>query len=123
MCYKLCFLIYPQQSWNSDVELQPTSSQGNLTAAQNTDLGLPESLRHPVAQKAGVASKQAFTATNSRSKRNASAFPAFHNKNAPVKFSVSGEWALKECQVVNYNFIQSSSNAQIFLRQSLSICV
>lgn len=88
----------PVQSWNSDVELQPTSSQGKVTAAQNTDLSLPESLRHPVAQKAGVASKQAFTATNARSKRDASAFPAFHNKNAPVKVSVTGEWALKECQ-------------------------
>ncbi|XP_068720831.1 uncharacterized protein [Montipora capricornis] len=88
----------PVQSWNSDVELQPTISQGKVTAAQNTDLSLPESLRHPVAQKAGVASKQAFTATNARSKRDASAFPAFHNKNAPVKVSVTGEWALKECQ-------------------------
>lgn len=109
-CKTVVCLIPHQQSWNSDVELQPTISQGKVTAAQNTDLTLAESVRQPVAQGNGVASKQAFTITSTRSKKDANSFPAFHSKNAPVKVSVTGEWALKECQVVNYIFIQSSSN-------------
>lgn len=103
-------LISHQQSWNSDVELQATISQGKVTAAQNTDLTSAESARQPVAQGNGVASKQAFTLTSTRSKKDASSFPTFHSKNAPVKVSVTGEWALKECQVVNCIFIQSLSN-------------
>ena len=62
-----------------------------------------DGLRHPVAE--GSASRQAFTTANARGKREASSFPAFHAKNAPVKVSVTGEWALKECEVLNYNFI------------------
>ena len=83
------------------MELQPTSSLGRVTAAQNTDSSLVDGLRHPVAE--GTASKQAFTYTtaNARGKREASSFPAFHTKNAPVKVSVTGEWALKECEVLN----------------------
>lgn len=88
----------PVQSWNSDVDLQATISQGNVTAAQNTDLTSAESARQPVAQGNGVASKQAFTLTSTRSKKDSSSFPTFHSKNAPVKVSVTGEWALKECQ-------------------------
>jgi len=53
-------------------------------------------LRQPVAQ--GVGAKQAFVAANSRSRKEAAVFPPFHSKNAPVKVSVTGEWALKECE-------------------------
>lgn len=96
-----CFSL--QQSWQNEVELQPTSSLGRVTSAQNTDSSLADGLRQPVAQ--GVGSKQAFVAANSRSRKEAAVFPPFHSKNAPVKVSVTGEWALKECEVLNYNFI------------------
>ena len=88
-------LFFSQQSWQNEVEMQPTSSLGRATAAQNTD-SLQENgpSRHPVAQ----GTQQAFAAT----------FPAFHSKNAPVKVSVTGEWALKECEVLNHYFIITS---------------
>ncbi|RMX38786.1 hypothetical protein pdam_00017686 [Pocillopora damicornis] len=85
----------PVQSWQNEVEMQRTSSLGRATAAQNTD-SLQENgpSRHPVAQ----GTQQAFAATIPRGKKEATTFPAFHSKNAPVKVSVTGEWALKECE-------------------------
>ena len=98
--------LFPQQSWQNEVEMQPTSSQAKATAAQNTDLHQGDVFsRHPVAQ--GTTTKQAFTAASLRGKREATTFPAFHSKNAPVKFSVTGEWALKECEVHNHYFIKT----------------
>ena len=96
-------MFFLQQSWQNEVELQPISSQGRVTAAQNTDSSSVDGMRHPVAQ--GTASKQASTTANTRSRKEAASFPAFHSKNAPVKVSVTGEWALRECEVLNYNFI------------------
>ncbi|PFX19168.1 Neuron navigator 3 [Stylophora pistillata] len=85
----------PVQSWQHEVEMQPTSSLARATAAQNTDSHQESGLsRHPVAQ----GTQQAFAAINPRGKKEATTFPAFHSKNAPVKVSVTGEWALKECE-------------------------
>ena len=100
---KLWLFYFTQQSWQNEIELQPTSSLGKVTSAQNTDSNLVDGMRHPVAQ--GTASKQAFTTVNTRARKEAAAFPVFHSKNAPMKVSVTGEWALKECEVLNYNFI------------------
>lgn len=86
----------PVQSWQNEIELQPTSSLGKVTSAQNTDSNLVDGMRHPVAQ--GTASKQGFTTVNTRARKEAAAFPVFHSKNAPMKVSVTGEWALKECE-------------------------
>lgn len=98
-------LFFSQQSWQNEVEMQPTSSLGRATAAQNTD-SLQENgpSRHPVAQ----GTQQAFPAIIPRGKKEATTFPAFHSKNAPVKVSVTGEWALKECEVLNHYFIITS---------------
>ena len=102
--------LCPQQSWQNEVELQPTSSLAKATSAQNTNSHSGDASRHPVAQGA-VSSKQTFATANSRGRKlEATAFPAFHSKNAPVKVSVTGEWALKECEVHNHNLIEASLN-------------
>ena len=97
-----------QQSWQNEIEPQPTSSLAKVTAAQNTDSHQGDVSRHPVAQGTTSSPKQAFTAANARGRKEATAFPAFHSKNAPVKVSVTGEWALKECEVLNHSFIKTS---------------
>lgn len=95
--------LCPQQSWQNEVELQPTSSLARVTSEQNTSSHSADVSRHPVAEGTAF-SKQTFAAANPRGRKlEATAFPAFHSKNAPVKVSVTGEWALKECQVHNYN--------------------
>ena len=85
----------PQHSWDNDIELQPTSSLGFATSAQNTSSNGKDSSRHVVAQTWLGGSKQAF---NSSRKKDPSA-NFLSNKNAPVKVSVTGEWALQECEV------------------------
>ena len=96
--------LFPQQSWQNDIELQTTSSVGKVTAAQNTDTNLGDAFRHHVANGTP---KQAFAFDSTRARKEGAAFPAFHSKNAPVKVSVSGEWALKECEVCNQSFVSS----------------
>ena len=78
-----------QLSWDNSLELQPTSSLGSVTAAQNTGPNSRES-------RQTWATKQAFT---TRKKEREPSFATILSKNAPVKVSVSGEWALQECEV------------------------
>jgi hypothetical protein len=87
-----------QLSWDNDIELQPTSSLGSATSAQNTSYNSKESSRHVVAQT-WIGSKQAFSTSRKKDKDSSFATANFLSKNAPVKVSVSGEWALQECEV------------------------
>lgn len=90
--------LYFKLSWRDGVELQHTSSSGRATSAQNTGES-SDTFRHPVA---GSAVKQAFVSSNARMKKdNDFQASVFRPRNAPVRVSVSGEWALQECRVCN----------------------
>ncbi|XP_031575076.1 uncharacterized protein LOC116308736, partial [Actinia tenebrosa] len=89
----------PVHSWDNDIELQPTSSLGSATSAQNTSYNGKDSSRHVVAQTWLGGSKEAFNPSRKKDKDSSFATANFlSNKNAPIKVTVTGEWALQECE-------------------------
>lgn len=83
--------------------MKTTSSSGFATSAENTNFG--DERRHSVANDTWPVTKQAFVKTAKRKEE--ASFPAsnvFQGKYAPFRVSVSGEWALKNCQVGHMSY-------------------